>query len=132
MSVTLDFLKLAFFFFFKFNKSTLFLSIIPDKTQNPLEFELWIAIFRSHLPECSPHIDNLQEEAISWQNVRHRFSRLLLCCYLYQDKDMRSWAISSTANISQFVQSVGAVEYTDCTSTEGQDPTNECPKYDTK
>ena len=26
----------------------------------------------------------------------------------------------------------GAVEYTDCTSAEGQDPTNEYPVYDTK
>ena len=30
------------------------------------------------------------------------------------------------------VQSTGAVEYTDCISAEGQDPTNECPGYDTK
>ncbi len=29
-------------------------------------------------------------------------------------------------------QSAGAVEYTDCTSAEGQDPPNECPGYDTK
>ena len=38
-------------------------------------------------------------------------------------------------SISQtpFAQSAGAVEYTDCTSAEGQDPTpNECPGYDTK
>ena len=35
----------------------------------------------------------------------------------------------------QVAQSAGAVEYTDCTSAEGQDPTphpNECPGYDTK
>ena len=30
------------------------------------------------------------------------------------------------------VQSVGAVEYTNCFSAEGWDPTNECPVYDTK
>ena len=29
-------------------------------------------------------------------------------------------------------QSAGAVEYTDCTSAEGEDPHNECPKYDSK
>ena len=31
-------------------------------------------------------------------------------------------------------QSANAIEYTDCTSEEGQDPlpTNECPAYDTK
>ena len=29
-------------------------------------------------------------------------------------------------------QSDGAVEYTDCTSAERQDPTNRCPEYDTK
>ena len=29
-------------------------------------------------------------------------------------------------------QSAGAVEYTDCTSAEGLDPTNKCPVYDTK
>ena len=30
-------------------------------------------------------------------------------------------------------KSAGAVEYTDCNSVEGQDPTpNECPRYDTK
>ena len=31
-----------------------------------------------------------------------------------------------------FVQSAGAVEYTDFTSAEGWDPPNECPGYDTK
>ena len=30
--------------------------------------------------------------------------------------------------IAQFT---GAVEYTDCISAEGYDPTNECPGYDT-
>ena len=29
-------------------------------------------------------------------------------------------------------QSAGAVEYTDFTSSEGLDPRNECPGYDTK
>ena len=29
-------------------------------------------------------------------------------------------------------QSARAVEYTDCFSVEGLDPTNECPVYDTK
>ena len=29
-------------------------------------------------------------------------------------------------------QSAGAVEYTDCTSAKGQDPTNQCPWYPTK
>ena len=29
-------------------------------------------------------------------------------------------------------QSAGAEEYTDCTSAEEQDPTNECPRYVTK
>ena len=37
-----------------------------------------------------------------------------------------------TATISLFAQSAGAVEYTDCTSAEGQDPPSECPGYDTK
>ena len=33
----------------------------------------------------------------------------------------------------RIAQSAGAVEYTDCTSAEGQDPPhNECPGYDTK
>ena len=27
-------------------------------------------------------------------------------------------------------QSAGAVEYTDCFSAEGQDPSNECPRYE--
>ena len=31
-----------------------------------------------------------------------------------------------------FVQSTGAVEYTDCTSTEKKDTPNECSGYDTK
>ena len=31
-----------------------------------------------------------------------------------------------------FAQLAGAVEYTDCTSAEGEDPTNECPGYDTQ
>ena len=33
-----------------------------------------------------------------------------------------------------FAQSAGAVEYTDCTSAEGEDSSlpNECPGYDTK
>ena len=36
--------------------------------------------------------------------------------------------------IMAIAQLAGAVEYTDCTSAEGQDPspTNECPWYDTK
>ena len=29
-------------------------------------------------------------------------------------------------------QSAGAAEYTDCFSVEGQDFSNECPRYDTK
>ena len=31
-----------------------------------------------------------------------------------------------------FGQSAGAGEYTDCTSAEGYDLPNECPRYDTK
>ena len=31
-----------------------------------------------------------------------------------------------------FAKSAGAVEYTDCFSAEGYDPSNECPGYDTK
>ena len=31
-----------------------------------------------------------------------------------------------------FVKSAGAVKYTDCTSSEGYDPPNQCPEYDTK
>ena len=27
---------------------------------------------------------------------------------------------------------IGALQYTDCFSAEGQEPTNECPGYDTK
>ena len=31
------------------------------------------------------------------------------------------------------MQSAGAVEYTDCITTEGEDlPSNECPGYDTE
>ena len=34
---------------------------------------------------------------------------------------------------NQYVaQSAEAVEYTDCTTAEGQDPPDECPGYDTK
>ena len=29
-------------------------------------------------------------------------------------------------------QSAEAVEYTDCTCAEGEDPHNECPRYETK
>ena len=34
--------------------------------------------------------------------------------------------------MGQLAQLAGAVEFTDWTSTEGWDPFNECPQYDTK
>ena len=37
-----------------------------------------------------------------------------------------------TNTIHFLVQLAGAAEYTDCTSAEGKDSTNECPRYDTK
>ena len=37
-----------------------------------------------------------------------------------------------TILILPLVQSAGVVEYTDCTSAEGQDPPKECPGYDTR
>ena len=42
------------------------------------------------------------------------------------------WAIYTLLSFIRFSQSAGAVEYTDCTSAEGEDPPNECPDYDTK
>ena len=40
------------------------------------------------------------------------------------------WTIDRT--LTSIAQSVGAGEYTDCISTEGKTPPNECPAYDTK
>ena len=37
----------------------------------------------------------------------------------------------SFCNRHSFAQSAGAVEYTDCAAAEVQDPSNECPGYDT-
>ena len=38
----------------------------------------------------------------------------------------------NTSNIRTIAQSAGAIEYTDCLSTEGLYPLNKCPNYDTK
>ena len=40
--------------------------------------------------------------------------------------------VTSSLFVCHVAQSAGAVEYTDCFSAEGQDPSNECLGYDTK
>ena len=55
---------------------------------------------------------------------------LLLCRYYDVDDDVTNTLPCTNVFIAQLA---GAVEYTDCFSTEGYDPPpNECPRYDTK
>ena len=48
---------------------------------------------------------------------------------------MLNWIVRNRIDLTSILciaQSAGAVEYTDCTSAEGKDPTNECAGYNTK
>ena len=45
---------------------------------------------------------------------------------------MKDLLVSYILHVTYFAQSAGTVEYTDCFSVKGLDPTNECPRYDTK
>ena len=59
--------------------------------------------------------------SVEWHT--NRYSLVILC----QRHPCRTAVIEFN-----LTQSAGAVEYTDCTSAEGLDPCNECPRYDTK
>ena len=67
----------------------------------------------------------LTETLQDWLNQRISFFMLTL---------ISLWGLLFVHNpLNDFAQLAGAVEYTDCISAEGYDPTpNECPGYETK
>ena len=62
--------------------------------------------------------------------IKIQVNRLFIILFLQTSFENKTPRFVSLVHV--LAQSAGAVEYTDCTSAEGQGPTNECPGYDTK